>query len=123
MSTRGDPLYDLATLLSYWVEPSDPEPMQRLQQMPTALGGFHSRPVMAAYAALTGRDLSDFGFHRVLCLFKLGVVFLQLLARFRNGATLDARFGNLEGWGTAFRNSRTPSCTARPIEESGTHHG
>lgn len=100
MSTRGDPLYDLATLLSYWVEPSDPEPMQRLQQMPTALGGFHSRAqVMAAYTALTGRDLSDFGFHRVLCLFKLGVVFLQLLARFRSGATLDARFGNLEGLG------------------------
>lgn len=97
MSTRGDPLYDLATLLSYWVEPCDPEPMRRLGQMPTALGGFHSRAqAMSEYAALTGRDLSDFRFHRVLCLFKLGVVFLQLHARFRTGATSDTRF---EGFG------------------------
>lgn len=100
MSTRGDPLYDLATLLSYWVEPADPEPMQRLQQMPTALGGFHSRAqAMAAYAAITGLDLSNFAFHRVLCLFKLGIVFLQLHARYRSGATLDARFGDLDGLG------------------------
>lgn len=100
MSTRGDPLYDLATLLSYWVEPSDPESMQRLRQMPTAHGGFHSRAqAMAAYAAITGRDLSSFTFHRVLCLFKLGVVFLQLHARYRSGATRDARFGDLDGLG------------------------
>ena len=93
MSTRGDPLYDLATLLSYWVEPSDPEPMHRLRQMPTGAGGFHSRAqVMAAYAALTGRDLSDFHFYRVLALFKLGVVFLQLHARYRSGATSDERY-------------------------------
>jgi len=100
MSTRGDPLYDLATLLSYWVEPSDPEPMQRLQQMPTAHGGFASRAqTLAAYAARTGRDLSHFTFYRVLCLFKLGVVFLQLHSRYRSGATLDARFGDLDGLG------------------------
>lgn len=93
MSTRGDPLYDLATLLSYWVEPSDPEPMHRLGQMPTGAGGFHSRAeLMSGYAALTGRDLSDFHFHRVLALFKLGVVFLQLHARYRSGATSDERY-------------------------------
>lgn len=93
MSTRGDPLYDLATLLSYWVEPSDPEPMHRLGQMPTGAGGFHSRAqLMSRYAALTGRDLSDFHFHRVLALFKLGVVFLQLHARYRSGATSDGRY-------------------------------
>lgn len=101
MSTRGDPLYDLATLLSYWGEPSDPEPMRRLRQMPTAAGGFHSRAqAMAEYAALTGRDLSNFHFHRVLCLFKLGVVFLQLYARFRTGATSDARFVGFDDLGS-----------------------
>ena len=93
MATRGDPLYDLATLLSYWVEPSDPEPMHRLRQMPTGEGGFHSRAqVMSGYAALTGRDLSEFHFYRVLTLFKLGVVFLQLYSRYRSGATAEERY-------------------------------
>lgn len=95
MSTRGDPLYDLATLLSYWAEPSDPETMRRLRQMPTATAGFHSRAqAMATYASLTGRDLSNFHFYRVLALFKLGIVFLQLHARFRSGATSDAQFAD-----------------------------
>lgn len=93
MATRGDPLFDLATLLSYWTEAGDPPAMHRLAQMPTAGHGFPSRrEVVAAYARATGRDVSNFIFHRVLCLFKLAVVFLQLHARFRTGATRDQRY-------------------------------
>lgn len=93
MSTRGDPLFDLATLLSYWVEPGDPPALQLLRQMPTALPGFPTRAeVVRAYAAATGRDVSDFLFHRVLALLKLGIVFQQLHARYRLGATQDARY-------------------------------
>lgn len=99
MSTRGDPLLDLATLLSYWTEAGDPEPVRALNQMPTTQPGFASRAaIVKAYAARTGRDVSDFLFYRVLALFKLGVVFLQLNARYRAGATTDpryARFGRL----------------------------
>jgi aminoglycoside phosphotransferase (APT) family kinase protein len=55
MGTRGDPLFDLATLLSYWSEPADPECLRTLNQMPTTLPGFWSRDVAARrYAALTG---------------------------------------------------------------------
>lgn len=93
MCTRGDPLFDLATLLSYWVEPSDPDAMHRLKQMPTATEGFYSRSeMMSAYASITGRDISNFHFYRVLALFKLGVVFLQLYSRYLSGATTDARY-------------------------------
>lgn len=93
MATRGDPLFDLGTLLSYWVEAEDPPAMHELKQMPTALPGFSRRAqIMAEYSRLTGRDLSDFLFYRVLTLFKLGVVFHQLHARFRSGATADPRF-------------------------------
>ncbi|WP_309625422.1 hypothetical protein [Methylibium sp.] len=61
--------------------------------MPTAAAGFWTRAeVLAAYAATTGRDLSDFLFYRVLALFKLGVVFLQLGARHRAGSTTDSRY-------------------------------
>jgi len=93
MSTRGDPLFDLAILLSYWAEASDPDAMHRLKQMPTATEGFHSRAeVMSAYASITGRDISNFHFYRVLALFKVGVLFLQLYSRFRSGATTDAHY-------------------------------
>ena len=91
--TRGDALFDLATTLSYWTEAGDPPAMQALRQMPTAHPGFPTREQAAlAYAAATGRDLSDFRFYRVLAMFKLAVIFHQLHARYRQGATEDPRY-------------------------------
>jgi len=87
MCTRGEPLFDLATLLSYWTEPGDPDCMHRLAQMPTAAHGFPSRAeVLEHYLARTGRNQDGFEIVRVLGLLKLGVVFLQLHARWRGGA-------------------------------------
>ena len=98
--TRGDPLFDLATMLSYWTEAGDPAEMHALQQMPTAAPGFWTREEAAVrYAALSGRDLSDFRFHRVLGLVKLGVIFLQLGALHRSGATSDPRYAGFAGVG------------------------
>ena len=97
--TRGDPIFDLATLLSYWVQPGDPPVMHTLQQMPTGGDGFITREAAAArWGALTGRDVSDIRFHRVLAMVKLSVIFLQLHGLYRRGATVDeryARFGEL----------------------------
>jgi len=93
MSTRGDPLFDLATTLSYWTEPGDPPVMHRMAQMPTAAPGFPLRAeAVAAYAAQTGANVSDLPVYRVLAMLKLAVVFLQLHALYRNGATADARY-------------------------------
>ncbi|GAC1347096.1 MAG: phosphotransferase family protein [Acetobacteraceae bacterium] len=95
--TRGDPLFDLATLLSYWTEAGDPPAMHALRQMPTAAPGFLTREQAALrWAALTGRDVSDIRFHRVLGMVKLAVIFLQLHALYRRGATTDPRY---EGFG------------------------
>ncbi|MFC4595731.1 phosphotransferase family protein [Sphingobium tyrosinilyticum] len=81
MATHGDPLVDLATLLSYWTEPGDPQCMIALDQMPTARSGFLSREDAAnAYAASSGRSLDNFRLHRVLAIFRLAVVFHQLAA-------------------------------------------
>ena len=93
MGTRGDALFDLATLLSYWSEGSDPHCMQALAQMPTARAGFMSREqAAAAYSQVSGRALADFKVYRVLAMFKLGVVFHQLHSRFLSGETQDPRF-------------------------------
>jgi len=84
MGTRGDPLWDLAVLLSYWAEPGDPDCMHRLQQMPTSRGGFWSRrQVIEAYRRVTGRSVDGFDFYRVLSVFRTAIVFLQLFERYR----------------------------------------
>ncbi|WP_173934516.1 phosphotransferase family protein [Chelativorans sp. Marseille-P2723] len=90
MGTRGDPLMDLATLLSYWTEPADPECMHLLAQMPTANPGFLSRAQVAdAYARATGRPIDDLPVWRILAMLKLGVVFLQLHRNWVNGIAGD----------------------------------
>ena len=97
MATRGDPLVDLATLLSYWTEAADPPCMQNLKQMPTARPGFPSREAAAqAYAALTGRSLDAFIVPRVLAIFRLAVVFHQLNALRRDAAAQGAASGQLD---------------------------
>ena len=96
-ATRGDPLFDLATLLSYWTEPSDPEAMFLLDQMPTGSAGAMRRgEARDLYATMTGRDLSDFRFHRVLGMFKLAIVFEQLFAQYRRGTVTDPKYQPFE---------------------------
>ena len=99
--TRGDPLFDFATLLSYWVQSDDPPALHDIEQMPADEGGFWPRArAVERYAALSGRDMSDFLFHRVLAMYKLGVIFLQLGLRWRSGATTEPRYAGLTGIGT-----------------------
>jgi aminoglycoside phosphotransferase (APT) family kinase protein len=105
MSTRGDPLFDLATLLSYWAEAGDPPCMHNIRQMPTAMPGFLTRVEMIdAYAAATGRDVSAFRFYRTLAMFKLAVVYQQLGAQWRRGATNDPRFERFTALGASLLN-------------------
>ncbi len=99
--TRGDALFDFATLLWYWIEPDDPPAMHDMEQMPAAEPGFLTRrQAVDAYAALSARDMSGFLFHRVLAIHKLGVIFLQLGYRWRSGATTDPRYARFSGIGT-----------------------
>jgi aminoglycoside phosphotransferase (APT) family kinase protein len=94
MGTHGDPLFDLATMISYWAEPNDPPCMQKLGQMPTLRSGFASRrEVIERYAALSGVRMDNFSLFRTLAVFKLGVVFLQLHSRWLAGGIGDERYG------------------------------
>ena len=86
MCTRGCPLYDLAILLSYWTEPDDHPVMHLLRQMPSAAPGFPSRAeVLDAYARRSGIDIGNFRFHRALSVFRLAIVFRQLVNLYRGG--------------------------------------
>ncbi len=99
--TRGDPLFDFATLLTYWIHADDPQPCTTWSRCR------RSRPACARVSrrsrntpGISGRDMSDFLFHRVLAMYKLSVIFLQLGLRYRTGATQEPRYAPLTGIGT-----------------------
>jgi aminoglycoside phosphotransferase (APT) family kinase protein len=97
MGTRGDPLFDVATMLSYWAEAGDPVCMHDMKQLPTAAPGFPTRnEVVALYARLTGRDVSDFPVLRVLAMFKLAVVLLQLHALWKRGSAKGDDYADMD---------------------------
>ena len=100
MGTRGDPLFDLATLLSYWTEADDPDCMHRLGQMPTALPGFPKRDEVArTYGNAVGLDIADVPVLRILAIYKLAVVFLQLNLLGGRGAGADGKQHDFERLG------------------------
>jgi aminoglycoside phosphotransferase (APT) family kinase protein len=93
MCTQGDPLADLGYLLNYWVEPGDPPEWREIAAMPTWHDGFPSRAEgIERYAARTGFDLSEIGWHQVFAAFKLAVIIQQIYIRFVRGQTQDERF-------------------------------
>lgn len=99
--TRGDPLFDFATLLTYWEQPGDPWAMHDMKQMPAVEACLCSRQdAVAEYARLSGRDMSNFLFHRVLAMYKTSVIFLQLGLRYRSGVTQEPRYAPLTAIGT-----------------------
>jgi aminoglycoside phosphotransferase (APT) family kinase protein len=96
MSTIGDPLTDLGTALTYWIDPQDPEELQKIRWSPSTYPGSLSRAQLVDhYARETGRDLSRIVYYLVLARFKLAVIDQQIYYRFHQGLTKDARFASL----------------------------
>lgn len=93
MSTIGDPLFDLAVTLSYWVNSRDPEELQTVLPAVTGMPGFLDREqFMQRYAEKSGRDLSSMHFHMTFAYFKLAVIIAQIYVRWKRGQTRDERF-------------------------------
>jgi aminoglycoside phosphotransferase (APT) family kinase protein len=99
MSTLGDPLADLGTLLAYWSEPNDSDVLVAARMMPpvTAASGFLPRDeVVARYAAQTGFDVSDVAWYQAFSYLKLAIICQGIAARAAGGAMLGSGFGNAE---------------------------
>lgn len=93
MATIGDPLFDLAVSLCYWVQPDDPEEMKVVLPTVTTSPGFLTREqFIEAYARKSGRDISSMQFYTAFAYFKLAVILQQIYARWKRGQTQDARF-------------------------------
>ena len=92
-TTVGDPLFDLAVTLGYWVEPDDPEALKTVLPAVTFKHDFMTRrEFMQLYAERSGRDLDGMNFHLTFAYFKLAVIVQQIYARWKKGQTEDERF-------------------------------
>lgn len=93
MATVGDPLFDLAVSLTYWIEPGDPADLAQVMPTVTATPGFLTRKqLIDRYAERSGRDLSEMHWHVVFGYFKLAGILQQIYARYEKGQTKDERF-------------------------------
>jgi aminoglycoside phosphotransferase (APT) family kinase protein len=92
MTTQGDPLVDLGTLLAYWSEPGDRGARRRVTPV-TAQRGFPTRAELASrYAARRGASLEAIRWYEAFGLWRLAVILQQLYIRFARGQTADSRF-------------------------------
>ncbi len=95
MATVGDPLFDLAVSLSYWIEPDDPDELKAVMPTVTVTPGFMTRrELIDRYERESGRDLSDMHWYVVFGYFKLAAILQQIYARWKNGQTTDERFAD-----------------------------
>ena len=96
MTTLGEPLVDLGTLLNYWPDPSDPPGAGRVSHEGMLAMGLPSRAeVVERYAARTGIDVSSVGWYEAFAQWKTGVVIQQLHDRWRRGESTDPRMATV----------------------------
>jgi aminoglycoside phosphotransferase (APT) family kinase protein len=97
MTTLGDPLIDLGTLLGYWAQADDP-PERGATAAITAQPGFPTRAeITRRYAERRGIDAAHIPWYEAFALWKTAVVLQQIYIRFVRGQTQDARFEALGG--------------------------
>ncbi len=96
MATLGDPLMDFGTTVSYWIEEEDLAVFGELIKLPTWQAGNPTKAqLIDQYAAMSGRDVSNFLYYYVFGLFKTAVVVQQIYYRYHHGFTKDTRFKSL----------------------------
>ena len=96
MTTLGDPLVDLGTLLNYWPDPADTPETQRGTRPGLVRMGLPSRAeIIARYAALTGTDPAASRWWEAFALWKTVVVVVQLHRRWVRGESTDPRMAHI----------------------------
>ena len=92
MTTLGDPLVDIGTLLNYWPDPSDTVAEKRFNHVGMERMGLPPRAeIVARYAARSGLNLADIGWYEAFALWKTATVIQQLHHRWKMGDSSDPR--------------------------------
>ena len=96
MTTLGDPLIDVGTLLNYWPDPADPPDAQRASQPGLARIGLPPRAEIAArYADRAGGEVRALWWWEAFALWKTIVVVQQLHRRWVRGESTDPRMAHI----------------------------
>jgi aminoglycoside phosphotransferase (APT) family kinase protein len=96
MCTIGDPLSDLGTALAYWIDPKDPEELQKIRWGPTNFPGSLTRAeLVQRYSKAAARDVSNMFFYLAFARFKIAVIIQQIYYRYQQGLTKDQRFASM----------------------------
>jgi aminoglycoside phosphotransferase (APT) family kinase protein len=95
MTTVGDPLIDLGTLLNYWPDPGDPDDAQRATPGLSAMRLPSRADVVARYAERTRSDVSAVWWWEAFALWKTVVVVQQLHRRWVRGESKDPRMEHI----------------------------
>lgn len=94
MSTVGDPWMDVGASLAYWCEAGDGE-LAKVFNISWVPGNLSRKEVVERYAEKSGRTVKSPLFYYVFGLFKNAVIAQQIYARWKQGHSKDARFGEL----------------------------
>ena len=97
MATRGPRGFDLAALLSYWIEPGDPAALHALGAVPSLVAGAPTRANIAArYSALGGTDSGLLAWPLALARLRLAVAWMQLYRKWQRGEMTGDRYAGFE---------------------------
>ncbi len=92
MTTLGDPLIDLGTLLNYWPDASDAEDAKRFSHDGMDRIGLAPRAeIVRRYGARSGLDVSAIAWYEAFALWKTATVIQQLHHRWQVGDSSDPR--------------------------------
>jgi aminoglycoside phosphotransferase (APT) family kinase protein len=93
MATRGPRGFDLAVLISYWIDPGDPADVKRLAAVPSLVPGAPSRTELAArYRTAGGSDPGDLVWPVALARIRLAVAWMQLYRKWQRGEMTGDRY-------------------------------
>ncbi|GAA3836912.1 phosphotransferase family protein [Nocardioides panacisoli] len=96
MATLGDPLTDLALMLTYHrLGTGAGDGSGSVSDVSAAPGFLDERAVVERYAQGSERDLSSFGFYLGLAAFKLAAILEGIHYRYLNGQTVGAGFDQI----------------------------
>ena len=95
MTTLGDPLIDLGTLLNYWPDPADPESDQRANPGLAEMALPTRAEITERYALRTGVDVAAVRWWEAFALWKTAVVVQQLHRRWVRGESTDPRMARI----------------------------
>lgn len=97
LATLGDPVADLASMLTYWHDRGDDERGAiSVAAGLTTLPGFRTTTELAArYAARTGRDLSQLPLYLALAAMKLAAILEGVHSRYLSGLAVGEGYGEV----------------------------